>query len=262
MFDSRRRLVIAGLLVAGVVAVLFWFLSYQTEKETSRTLGRLESTLSSDEFDRRIHDYLTRHPEVIAEAARSLQQRQAASGADELKAIVAAHSDEIFHDAASPVGGNPKGDVSVVEFFDYNCPYCRANAPIVQEAQRGDPQLRLVYKEFPILGPNSEFAARAALASIKQGKYVAFHEALYSSKGPATEETVMDVAKSIGIDTTQLRKDMEDPAVKGSIEHNLELARTLRITGTPSFVIGDQLHIGLTDLGTLQALVSRARRGQ
>ncbi len=262
MFDSRRRLVIAGLLVAGVAAVLFWFLSYQTEKETSRTLGRLESTLSSDEFDRRIHDYLMRHPEVIAEAVRNLQQRQAASGPDELKAIIAARSDEIFHDAASPVGGNPAGDVSVVEFFDYNCPYCRANAPILQEAQRGDPQLRLVYKEFPILGPNSEFAARAALASIKQGKYVPFHEALFSSKGSVTEETVMDVAKSIGMDAVQLRKDMENPSIKQVIERNLELAHALRISGTPSFVIGDQLHIGLTDLGTLRALVSRATQQQ
>ena len=149
-----------------------------------------------------------------------------------------------------------------MEFFDYNCPYCRRVAPTVTELEQADPDLRLVYKEFPILGPGSQFAARAALASRRQGKYVAFHHALMQATEQVTEETVMEVARAVGLDLEQLRADMQEPAIQQAIARNLQLADALGITGTPSFIIGEEVVPGAVDLRTLQSLIARVRRGQ
>src|SRR5690606_3776602 len=113
-----------------------------------------------DDFDRRVRAYILEHPEVIVEAMQRLQARQRAAEANEAAAVLSARADEVFRDPASPVGGNPAGDVTLVEFFDYNCPYCRQVAPVMNDAEAADPQLRIVYKEFPILGANSVYAAR------------------------------------------------------------------------------------------------------
>jgi protein-disulfide isomerase len=212
-----------------------------------------------DPFEQRVREYLLKNPEVIMEALQILQERQRAAEAENLKRIIADRRDEILNDPAAPVGGNPSGDVTMVEFFDYNCPYCRRVAPTIAELEAADPDLRLVYKEFPILGPGSQFAARAALASRKQRKYVAFHNALMQADGQVTEETVMDIARAIGLDTERLTQDMQDPAVQDAIARNLRLANTLGITGTPSFLIGDHLVPGAVDLATLQDLIARAR---
>jgi protein-disulfide isomerase len=148
----------------------------------------------------------------------------------------------------------------LVEFFDYNCPYCRRVAPTVVELEEADPDLRLVYKEFPILGPSSQLAARAALASRRQGKYVPFHNALMQATEQVAEETVMETARAVGLDTERLDQDMRDPAIEDAIARNLQLANALGITGTPSFVIGHEVVPGAVDLRTLQSLIARARR--
>src|SRR5712691_2219883 len=132
-----------------------------------------------DEFERRVRGYLLEHPEVIMEAANRFEARQRAHEQTEAEAILKSRAEDVFRDADSPVAGNQQGDVSLVEFFDYNCPYCRQMAPVMLDAESADPRLRIVYKEFPILGPNSTFAAKAALAAHKQGKYVAVHKALF-----------------------------------------------------------------------------------
>ena len=147
-----------------------------------------------------------------------------------------------------------------MEFFDYNCPYCRRVAPTVVELEKADPDLRLVYKEFPILGPASQFAARAALASVKQGKYVPFHHALMQATEQVTEQSVIEIARTVGLDTDQLTADMQAPAIQDAISRNLRLANALGINGTPSFVIGQEIVPGAADLGTLQDLIARARR--
>jgi protein-disulfide isomerase len=140
-----------------------------------------------DPFEQRVRAYLLKNPEVIMEALQVLQERQRAAEAETFKRTIAERSDEILNDPAAPVGGNPAGDVTLVEFFDYNCPYCRRVAPTVVELEEADPGLRVVYKEFPILGPGSEFAARAALAARKQGKYVPFHNALMRATDQVTD---------------------------------------------------------------------------
>jgi protein-disulfide isomerase len=167
--------------------------------------------------------------------------------AHDLAAIITDRRDEVYNDPETPVGGNPVGDVSVVEFFDYNCPYCREVAAVLEELQRIDPGVRLVYKEFPILGSGSALAARAALAAHRQGKYLEFHRAVMMGGRPATERTVIDAARLIDLDLGRLKVDMQDPAIGAAIARNLQLARALRIVATPTFIIDDEIYQGAAD---------------
>jgi protein-disulfide isomerase len=218
-----------------------------------------EATLPNDELDRHIRAYILEHPEVIVEAMQRLQARQRTAAASEAEAVLRARADEVFRDATSPVGGNLDGDVTLVEFFDYNCPYCRSVAPVMNEAEAADPRLRIVYKEFPILGPNSVYAAKTALAAHRQGRYLAFHKALMQADGMADSDRVLAVAAEVGLDVERLKTDMEDPAIQEAIDRNLALAEALRITGTPGFVVGRQILRGAVDLRTLQQVISKAR---
>lgn len=215
-----------------------------------------------DEFEQRVRNYLLAHPEVIGEALKRLQAKQDEQDAAAAKAILKAHTADVFQDPDSPVGGNPNGNVTLVEFFDYNCPYCRAMAPVMEKAEAADPQLRIVYKEFPILSAGSVFAAKAALAANKQGKYVAFHRALYQVRGQVEEAKVLEVAGTVGLDVARMKADMQDAAIERMLDKNNKLAQALHITGTPGFVAGDEVRTGAMDLNGLQALVSKGRDTQ
>lgn len=258
---SRRLLgwFLVPLLV--VIAAGAWFV-LDPAFRLSRPSADATAALPKDEFDRRVRDYILNNPEVIIEAARRFEQRQRAAEASDTTAALKARAEEIFRDSDSPVGGNPNGDVSLVEFFDYNCPYCRQVTPIMAEAESADPQLRVVYKEFPILGPNSTFSAKAALAVHRQGKYVAFHKELMLDRGVANEAKVLRIATKIGVDVERMKSDMNDPAIAAMVERNLALAQALRINGTPGFIIGDQIVRGAVDLKTLRALIQEARGKQ
>ncbi|MBB4653417.1 protein-disulfide isomerase [Aminobacter niigataensis] len=218
-----------------------------------------DNIVSNAAFDKRVREYLLANPEVIVEAVQGLEARQREAEATEAQAALSARASEVFRDPDSPVGGNPQGDVTMVEFFDYNCPYCRQVAPVMREAESGDRQLRIVYKEFPILGPGSVFAAKAALAAHRQGRYTAFHIALMQAKGKVGEATVLQAAADVGLDVDRLRRDMGDPKVQAAIDRNVALAQSLRINGTPGFVIGDQVLRGATDLATMKTLIAQAR---
>ncbi|MEH2506687.1 protein-disulfide isomerase [Bradyrhizobium sp. AZCC 1578] len=225
-------------------------------------LGLVAYSLSEtpqDEFDQRVHDYLMAHPEVIMESVNRLEASAREKAETDIQMVLQARADEVFRDPDSPTSGNPNGDVTLVEFFDYNCPYCRQVAPVVTKAQQADSQLRVVYKEFPILGPNSTVAAKAALAAHKQGKYVEFHRALYQLRGAVDDSKAMEAAAAVGLDIERLKTDMEDSKIQASIQKNLALAQALRINGTPGFVIGDQILRGATDLNTLQTWIRTAR---
>src|SRR5713226_6914272 len=224
-----------------------------------RQSSNVAADMPRDEFERRVRDYLMDHPDVIVAAVNQHEERQRAKEATEAQKVVQTRAEEVFRDPASPIGGNLNGDVTLVEFFDYNCPYCRQMVPVMIKAEEGDPQLRVVYKEFPILGPNSTFAAKAALAAHKQAKYVAFHRALYQVRGAVDPAKITEAAATVGLDVERLKIDMEDPALEAAIDKNLELAKVLRINGTPGFVVGDQILRGATDLKTLQAWVRAAK---
>lgn len=176
-----------------------------------------------------------------------------------VKSTLAARADDIFRDKQSPVVGNVQGDVTLVEFFDYNCPYCRQMAPLMTQVMADDPKLKVAYKEFPILGPDSVFAAKAALAAEKQGKYAALHNALFGARTRVTEQVVLKVAADTGLDVARLKADMQLPEIQGLLDRNMELAQALGITGTPGFVVGDQIYPGATDLATMKKLIEQAR---
>lgn len=199
------------------------------------------------------------HPDIIMQSVNQLEARQRAKDETEVQAIVKSRANEIFHDAATPQSGNPDGDITLVEFFDYSCPYCRRGASVVTKAEESDPKLRIAYKEFPILGPNSIFAAKAALAANKEGKYVAFHRALYETHGAVDPGKIREVATAVGLDMDRLNADMNDPEIKSAIAKNFALAQALRINGTSGFIVGDQILRGATDLKTLQTMVRTAR---
>lgn len=153
-----------------------------------------------------------------------------AASADSLKSL--------FHHEQDPVAGNPKGSITVVEFFDYQCSHCVNMSPVISAIIKGNPNVRVVFKEYPIRGPMSELAARAALAANKQGKYYQFNHALMSSNMFINENNIMDIAKSVGLNIKKLQADMKSSAVTNEIQANYQLARELNITGTPAFFIG------------------------
>jgi len=214
------------------------------------------------EFEALIRDYILKHPEVIIESMRVLQAKEKAMTENRAKKMLVSRRNEIVNDPTSPVGGNPNGNVTVVEFFDYRCGYCKRVFPDLQKLIRDDGNIRYVYKEFPILGPQSLFASRAALAAWKldQKKYHLFHNAMMASKGNLTEAKTMKFAVSVGFDEKTLRDGMADPAIEATLKKNFQLAKDLNINGTPAFVIGNELVPGAVSLEALQQLVAAARR--
>ena len=212
-------------------------------------------------IERIIENYILEHPEIVMRALRVLEERQQAEREAAIRLAVAAHSDDIFNDPAAPTTGNPDGDVSVVEFFDYRCPYCKRVVGPILEAVAADGNVRLVFKEFPILGAESYFAARAALAAVRQGRYRAFHVALMALEGDLDAPVVMGVAARLGLDLDRLRADMDRPEVKAAIARNQALADALYIEGTPAFVIGDAVVPGALSIETFRRLIAEARAG-
>lgn len=157
---------------------------------------------------------------------------------------VAQKATALLSDPSSPVIGNPHANVAVVEFFDYACPYCKAAEPRLEAMLRSDQGTKLVLKEFPILTPESMIATKAALASVKQGKYMQFHQALMAYKGPLQDSVIFDTAKDVGLDVGRLRKDMTAPEITDEIIANFNLARSLRIFQTPGFIVGNHILTG------------------
>jgi len=209
-----------------------------------------------------IHDYLAKHPETLLDAMQAADDKLKKEAKDKAASALASHRQEILNDPETPVGGNPGGNVSVVEFFDYRCPYCKQVEPALESLLRQDPQLRFVYKEFPVLGPVSMTAAHAALAARKQGKYAAFHRAMMALKGQIDDEAVFAVASSVGLDVDRLKRDMEAPDIDKALKANFALADTLDITGTPGFVIGDQIIPEAVSLDELKQLIDAVRKKQ
>ena len=210
-----------------------------------------------------VREYLENNPEVLIDALKSLRKRQEAEKKAHTRAALASRRSELENDPATPIGGNTKGNVTLVEFFDYQCGFCKRVLPAVQELLRGDGNIRIVFKEFPILGAQSVIAARAALAAWKQDhdRYSKFHFALMAAKGKLSEDKVMAVAAKSGLDVDRLRRDMTAPEIDRALQKNFRLAEDLGIRGTPVFVIGDRLVPGAIDLKTFQKLIAEARQG-
>jgi len=207
-----------------------------------------------------VEQYLRTHPEVIEQSLLFLQAQRQEEERERTRQMIATKQAELLNDPYSPVSGNLEGDVTVVEFFDYRCGYCKRVAGTVTQLQQEDPNVRIVYKDYPILGEASVLAARAALASKAQGKHLAFHEALLASEEEMNQETILGLATAVGLDTKKLLRDMESPSIQTTIERNRTLARELGINGTPGFIIGTVLVPGALDLKDLKNLIRQVRQ--
>ena len=201
------------------------------------------------------------NPEIVEEAVQLLREREEEARLAAVQRVLTEERDALERDPDAPVIGNPDGDVTVVEFFDYNCPYCKRAKPEIEGLLAADSGVRFVMREWPILGQGSLFAAKAALAAREQGRYEEMHWALMALPR-AEEDSVMRAAADLGLDLDRLREDMEAPAIVSHFERSNELTQALGFSGTPSFVIGDQLLPGLVPQAELEAAVDATRGGE
>ncbi|HLZ03358.1 MAG TPA: DsbA family protein [Bradyrhizobium sp.] len=211
-----------------------------------------------------IRNYLVSHPEVLEDAMNELSKRQAAAEAKKHEESVAKNADEIFNSPRGVVLGNKDGDVTFVEFFDYNCGYCKRAMADMLDLLKTDPKLKVVLKEFPVLSEGSVEAAKVAVAARMQdpSKYLAFHTKLLGGRGPADKARAMAAAKDAGYDTARIEKDMTSPEVKATIEEDFKLAEAMGMNGTPSYVIGKQVVVGAVGLEGLKEKIAIARCGK
>lgn len=221
--------------------------------------GALAQELDEDRVKELVLEAILENPEIVMQAVEVLQLREAAAQAQIQAETLTTQRMLLEQDPNAPVLGNPDGDVTVIEFFDYNCPYCRQAMPEVQAMLDADPNVRLVYREWPILGDGSVFAAKAALASRNQGKYEEFHWALMGMEGRAEEASVLRIADLVGLDVNQLLEDMDGAEIAEHIETTSRLSQALGFNGTPSFVIGDELLPGFVEAELLTETVQQAR---
>ena len=211
-----------------------------------------------------VHDYLVKHPEVLQEVMGELEKRQQAADTEKHKAAVKANANLLFNSPDEVVLGNPKGNVTFVEFFDYNCAYCKHAMGDMLTLLKTDPKLRVVLKEFPVLGPGSVEAARVAVAVRMQApqKYLAFHTKLLGERGRADGARALAVAQELGLDMDRLRKDMKSPEVDKTLKQDFKLAEELGLNGTPSYVIGNNVIEGAIGLKGLEEQINTARCGK
>jgi protein-disulfide isomerase len=199
-----------------------------------------------------VHDYILAHPEIIPEAMARMQNR-------EVSQLLESNRKEIETPFAGAVSGNPKGDVSIVVFFDYACPYCRQGHADVARLAAEDKGIRVVFRDFPVLSPASDEAAMASLSAAQQGRYERFHNAMFETPGKVSHERTVAVVRVAGLDEMRTAKDLASPALKAEIKKNLELGRALGLTGTPSYVVGEHILSGAVGYEKLKEAVAAAR---
>ena len=214
---------------------------------------------SKEEIGEIIREYLLNNPEVIFQAVERHREKQRQLQVRRDRNLLKQHRQALLADPDSFVGGNPDGDVTLVEFFDYRCGYCKRFAPVLEKIKKDDPKIRVVYKEFPVLGPDSLRGAQAALAARNQGRYLEFHEALMRVRGALDEGTLMKVARAVGLDTGRLKQDMENPKIQDIIGKTRRLAAALSINGTPAVIVGNQIARGAVPFAELTRMIARAR---
>ena len=218
------------------------------------------ANVSRDQIEQIVREYLLNHPEIIVEAIEGLEEKRRRATEDSQRAALATQRDLILNDPDAPVGGNPGGDVTLVEFFDYRCPYCKQVAQPLAQLIKEDGKVRFVFKELPVLGPDSVMAARAALAAHMQGKYAEMHDALLRHRGTYDDQAIARIAAEVKLDPRRLKADMAKPEITAMLDRNRQLARDLAVTGTPAFVVGNMVVPGAVDLETLKKLVADARQ--
>lgn len=199
------------------------------------------------EIEKVVREYLLANPEILSEVQQAYEAKKEKEQVEHVKTVVKENAGDIFKNPAAAVGGNPKGDVTIVEFFDYNCGVCRRGFGDIAKVMEQDPNVRFVFKELPIVNPESPKVAKVALAARMQGKYMELHRAIMNSEGQATEASALRKAKELGLDMDKLNKDKESPEIKAELDKVMDLATKLNINGTPFFMVGDQVIPGVYD---------------
>lgn len=214
-----------------------------------------------------VHEYVVAHPEVLVEASQVLQQRQQQQMMQQANVAIKANRQQLFA-GNSPVAGSPTAKVNMVEFFDYQCVHCREVAPMVKKIMDTNKTVRVIFKELPILGQDSVTASKAALAANLQGKYLALHDAMFKSQKSLSEEQILSLAKSVGLDVDKLKQDMNSTAVQAELQANMDLAQKIGVMGTPAFIIatntqGDNMKVffvpGAKSLGQMLSYIHQAQ---
>jgi len=249
MFKFAKSLLVAGLMLAPAVSAAA---QDAPQDVTASERAKIETV---------VHDYLMKHPEVIIQSIQELQRRQTTA---QMLPTINLYRDYLEHEKGAPVLGNPNGDVTIVEFFDYRCPYCKHSFPVLQKLLKDDGNIRLVPRQYPILdrpgAPKvSLMASKAALASIKQGKFIKFHDALMAYREPLTEDGIYKIAASVGLDVNKLKEDMNDKMIEKSIQNTLAIGKDIGFDGTPGYIIGDDVILGAEGYDSLKKAVDRAR---
>jgi protein-disulfide isomerase len=221
--------------------------------------GDPSKSLSTEEIKTIVHDYIMAHPEVIMESVQLLRDREQAEKKEHAKAALVTRQSELFNDPAAPVEGRTADAVRIVEFFDYRCGFCKRVDPTVMTLLKHNPNVQVIFKEFPILGPESLLAAKAALAAHRQGAYLKFHTSLMGSNDPVTQESLENLAGLMNLDLARFKADMAAPDIHESIERNQQLAQALGISSTPTFVIESELVEGAMDAEALNKLIEKIR---
>ena len=242
---------LASLLAAGVSLALL----------AAPVAASAEAPLDKAAIEKIVHDYIVANPEVVAEALQALEKKQADAQAAEQKALIARSGSLLFDSSRQVVLGNPKGDVTLVEFFDYNCGYCKRALPDMLALLDRDKNLRVVLKEFPVLGPGSVEAAKVAVAvgRVAPEKYLDFHKRLLAGRGEANRARALDAANSAGVDSTALDRSLADGEIGATLEEVYGLANGLGLNGTPSYVVGTKLIPGAVGAARLEQEIRTAR---
>lgn len=267
---ALKRAVIVGLfcfLGAATVASAGMDLNFFSGKKSSAQPHETQdfTPAQTQQIEKIVREYLVNNPKVIVDVFDALREQEAAEKKAHVTTSISEHATQIFHAPLSPVLGNPQGDVSLVEFLDYRCEHCKEMGGVIAKLIKSDPNLRVVIKQLPIFGEDSEYVAKAALASQKQGKFETFHEALLKAKMPLNKKTIAQIAKQQRLNIKQLHRDMESAEVAQQMKDNVALAEALAIAGTPTFIISDQdmkqanYMMGAIDMEALKQSIATAR---
>lgn len=215
-----------------------------------------KSPVTHEELDALFKDYIMKNPQLIMDSVDKFQrgnmEQQSAEG-------IKNNYDDLYKNDDAPFLGNPKGDVKIVEFFDYNCGYCKKVFPEIQALTDSDKGVKVIFKDYPILGPSSETSAKWALAAHKQGKYFAFHKLMMENHAPIDDALLEKIAKDAGLDVAQMKKDVDDPNTQLQIQKDLALGGQLGVNGTPGFVIGEKLYPGAMDVDAIRKVIADER---
>ena len=226
----------------------------RADTSTAKALGKLA-------IEKIVRNYLIANPEVVEEAIQALQAKREVAEKKRAQVAINEHRDALRGHPMTPVSGNETGDVTVVEFFDYQCGYCKRSLASMVDLLNSDKNVRVVWKELPILGPASRFAARAAMAAKKQDKYFDFHVGMMGARGRLSESKVMSIAADVGLNVDRLREDMKDAKIETYLDETLQLANSLGIRGTPALIIGNTLVRGAIDGSSMKQIIAKTRAG-